>query len=45
MDLISIWNSFGYVEGILLTVWLGILYYGKCWIDSKFSKDDKSCCR
>ncbi len=25
-----------YLEGILFTVWLGILYYGKCWIDSKF---------
>jgi len=36
MDLIGIWNAFGYLEGILLTIWLGILYYGKCWIDSKF---------
>ena len=36
MDAIEIWNELGYLDGILFTIWLGILYYGKCWIDSKF---------
>jgi len=36
MDTIEIWNELGYLDGILFTIWLGILYYGKCWIDSKF---------
>ena len=31
---IKIWNSIGYFDGIF--IWLGILYYGKCWIDSRF---------
>ena len=33
---ISVWNDLSYLDGILFTIWLGILYYGKCWIDSKF---------
>jgi len=40
MDTISIWNELGYLDGILFTVWLGILYYGKCWIDNKFKKEN-----
>ncbi len=36
MDTIGMWNELGYLDGILFTIWLGILYYGKCWIDSKF---------
>jgi len=36
MDTVSIWNQLGYLDGILFTVWLGILYYGKCWIDNRF---------
>ena len=36
MDAIEIWNELGYLDGILFTIWLAILYYGKCWIDSKF---------
>ena len=23
-------------DGIIITIWLGIMYYGKCWIDNKF---------
>ena len=30
------WNELSYVEGVLFTVWLFVLYYGKVWIDSKF---------
>ena len=33
---LNVWNELTYLDGILFTVWLGILYYGKCWIDSKF---------
>ena len=29
MDIVSVWNSIGYLDGILFTIWLGILYYGK----------------
>jgi hypothetical protein len=36
MDPIQVWNELGYIDGIMFTIWLGILYYGKCWIDSKF---------
>ena len=30
------WNELSYLDGILFTVWLGILYYGKCWMDNYF---------
>jgi len=33
---LAAWNELSYLDGMLFTVWLGILYYGKCWIDSKF---------
>ena len=36
MDTLNVWNELTYLDGILFTVWLGILYYGKCWIDSRF---------
>lgn len=36
MDPVEAWNSLSYLDGIMFTVWLGIMYYGKCWIDSKF---------
>ncbi len=36
MDPVGAWESLSYVDGVLFTVWLGILYYGKCWIDNKF---------
>jgi hypothetical protein len=32
------WNDLSYVEGILFTFWLFVLYYGKVWIDSRFEK-------
>lgn len=34
--MIEAWNTLTYLDGILFTVWLGILYYGKCWIDTHF---------
>ena len=33
---IGILNSLGYVEVIEITVWLSVMYYGKCWVDNKF---------
>ena len=36
MDPLEAWNNLTYFDGILFSVWLGILYYGKCWIDHHF---------
>lgn len=33
----ELWNL-SYFDGIMLTIWLGILYYGKCWIDNHFKE-------
>jgi hypothetical protein len=36
MDVVSAWDNLTYLDGIMFTIWIGVLYYGKCWIDSKF---------
>lgn len=42
MELGSIWNDLSYWDGILFSIWLGMLYFGKCWIDDYFwHKKDK----
>ncbi len=33
---IGILNSLGYIEVIEISIWFGVMYYGKCWIDYKF---------
>ena len=33
---IGILNELRYFEVIEISIWLGIMYYGKCWIDNKF---------
>ena len=33
---IDVVNNLGYLEVIEISVWLGLMYYGKCWIDNKF---------
>ena len=33
---IDILNNLGYIEIIEISIWLGVMYYGKCWIDNKF---------
>jgi hypothetical protein len=38
---VTAWNELSYLDGILFTVWLGILYWGKCWIDSWFKRKDE----
>ena len=42
-SILDAWNELSYVEGALFTIWLFILYYGKVWIDSKFSRKECSC--
>lgn len=39
MDPIEAWNSLGWIDGILFTVWLGVLYTGKRYIDRWFDND------
>ena len=38
--ILDAWNGLSYVEGVLFTFWLFILYYGKVWIDNRFEKKD-----
>ena len=41
---IGILNELGYVEVIEISIWLGLMYFGKCYIDNYFkdkSKKDK----
>ena len=33
---IDVLNKLGYFEVIEISIWLGLMYYGKCWIDNKF---------
>ena len=33
---IGILNSLGYIEVIEISIWLGVMYYGKSWIDNYF---------
>ena len=39
MEAISLWNYLGWLDGIIFSIWLGILYWGKCWIDDYFRQD------
>jgi|8_EtaG_2_1085327.scaffolds.fasta_scaffold20612_7 hypothetical protein len=43
--ILDAWNDLSYIEGVLFTVWLFILYYGKVWIDSKFKQKECTCLR
>ena len=38
---LNAWNDLSYLEGALFTLWLFILYFGKCWIDSFFKKKNE----
>ena len=33
---IEVLNELGYVEVVEISIWLGIMYYGKCWVDNRF---------
>ncbi len=37
MNVLEIWNNLDWTDGILFSVWVGVMYYGKCWIDNKFT--------
>jgi hypothetical protein len=40
-------NELGYFEVIEISIWLGVMYFGKCWIDNYFkdkSKKKFKCC-
>ena len=33
-------NNLGYFEVIEISVWLGIMYFGKCWVDNFFKNKE-----
>ena len=33
---IGVLNELGYVEVIEISIWLGVMYFGKCWVDNYF---------
>ena len=41
MNFLDIWNHLTYIDGILFSLWVGMMYYTKCWIDHKFHIDKK----
>ena len=41
MNFLDIWNHLSYTDGILFSIWVGGMYYIKCWIDYKFQIDKK----
>ena len=40
MDLVNAWNELSYFDGVLFTVWLGVLYVGKKKIDKWLDQMD-----
>ena len=34
-------NELGYFEVIEISIWLGVMYFGKCWIDNYFKDKPK----
>ena len=42
---IGILNSLGYIEVIEITIWLAVMYYGKCWVDNKFKLGEYKMCK
>ena len=41
---IGILNELGYVEVIEISIWLGLMYFGKCWVDNYFKDKSEKCC-
>jgi len=39
MEPLTIWNELSYFDGLLFSVWIGIMYYGKNLIDDWFGKN------
>jgi len=43
MNFLDIWNELSYTDGMMFSLWAGIMYYGKCRIDHKFKcKENKN---
>ena len=40
MDMLDIWNELSWTDGVLFSVWLGVMYYGKAWIDHRFKEKE-----
>ena len=38
---IDVLNNLGYIEVIEISIWLGIMYFGKCWVDNYFKDKSK----
>ena len=36
MNGIEIWNELSYLDGVLFSLWLGMMYWAKNWIDNRF---------
>ena len=36
MDALNIWNELSYLDGFLFSLWIGLMYFAKVWIDGKF---------
>ena len=36
MDFLQVWDALGWFDGVLFSIWLGVMYYTKCWIDDHF---------
>ena len=42
---IGILNNLGYIEVIEVSIWLGIIYFGKCWLADYFRGKSTKCCK
>jgi len=36
MEFLDVWDNLSYLDGVLFSIWLGVMYYTKCWIDEHF---------
>ncbi len=41
---LGILNELGYIEVIEISIWLGLMYFGKCWVDNYFKSKSEKCC-
>jgi hypothetical protein len=41
---LGILNELGYFEVIEISIWLGVMYFGKCWVDNYFKSKSEKCC-
>ncbi len=35
-DIINMWNELSYLDGLVFTFWIGLIYVGKKFVDKKF---------